>query len=56
MSKSAFLCYNVSPKLLYTKVSDKMAYANSADSYQEQSDLGLHCHSVMYFMKPAELK
>ena len=34
--------------MLYTKVSDKTAYANSADpdqTAQEQSDLGLHCLS-----------
>ena len=31
----------VCPKILYTKVPDKTAYAKSAD-FQEQSDLGLH--------------
>ena len=39
--------YSKCPKILYTKVSDKMAYAHSADLDQtapeEQSDLGLHC-------------
>ena len=29
------------PKISYTKVSDKMAYANSADP--DQTDQGLHC-------------
>ena len=35
------------PKILYTKMADKMAYANSADPDQtapkEQPDQGLHC-------------
>ena len=35
-------CYSKCPKISYTKVSDKMAYANSADP-EEQSDQGLHC-------------
>ena len=30
------------PRTLYTKVIDKMAYTNSADLDQEQSDLGAH--------------
>ena len=39
--------YNKHPKILYTKVYDKMANANSADpdqtaSFQEQSDQDLH--------------
>ena len=29
-------------KILYTRVADKMAYANSADA-EEQSGQGLHC-------------
>ena len=29
------------PKILYTKVSDQTAYANSAEPVQEQSDKGL---------------
>ena len=36
----------VNPKILYTKMSDKMEYANSADSDQtapEQSDQVIHC-------------
>ena len=36
------LWYDKYPKISYIKVSDKMAYANSADSDQ-QSDEGLHC-------------
>ena len=35
--------YGNCPKILYTKVFDKIAYANSADPDQEQSDLSLHC-------------
>ena len=39
--------YSMYSKILYTKVSDKMAYANSVDPDQtalkEQSDQGLHC-------------
>ena len=38
------------PKISYTKVPDKMVYANSANSDQtaplDQSYLGLHCHST----------
>ena len=30
------------PKNLYAKIPDKMTYANSADSDQEQSDQSLH--------------
>ena len=41
--------YSKCPKILYTQVSDKMAYANSTDPDQtapeEQSDQGLHCLS-----------
>ena len=36
-------------KISYTKVCDKMAYANSEDQDQtdlEQSDYGLHCLSL----------
>ena len=33
--------YGKCPKISYTKVSDKVAYANSADPYQ--TDQGLHC-------------
>ena len=33
--------YGKYPKIPYTKVSDKLAYANSADPYQ--SDQDLHC-------------
>ena len=49
--------YGKCPKISNTKVSDKMAFANSADldqtapegAFQEQSDLGLHvCHSTKY--------
>ena len=44
--KMAFIFLNASygkcPKILKTKVSDKMTYANSADP-EEQSDQGLHC-------------
>ena len=39
--------YGKCPKILNTKVSNKMTYANSADPEQtalkEQSDQGLHC-------------
>ena len=39
--------YGTYPKSSYTKVPDKLAYANSADPDQtapkEQCDLGLHC-------------
>ena len=39
--------YSKCPKVLNTKVSDKMPYANNADPDQtapkEQSDQGLHC-------------
>ena len=36
--------YGKYPKLRYTKVANKMAYANSADPDQmEQSYQGLHC-------------
>ena len=36
--------YGKCPKVMNTKVSDKMAYANSIDPDQkEQSDQGLHC-------------
>ena len=40
--------YGKCPKISYTNVSDKMAYANSADLdkiflLKEQSDQGLHC-------------
>ena len=39
--------YHKCPKISNTNVSDKMAYANSADPDQtapkEQSDQGLHC-------------
>ena len=39
--------YGKCPKISYTKVSDKMAYANSADPDQtEQSDQGLHCFTI----------
>ena len=42
-----FTMYGKCPKYLFTKLSDKMVYANSADPDQttpkEQSDLGLHC-------------
>ena len=32
------------PKISYTKISQKLVYANDADSDQkEQSDQGLHC-------------
>ena len=36
--------YGRCPKILNTKVADKMAYVNSVDPVQkEQSDPGLHC-------------
>ena len=35
--------YSKSPKILYTKVSDKMAYANNADPDQSAPDQGLQC-------------
>ena len=42
------MVYSKCPKLLFSKQSDKMAYANSADQEQtapkkEQSDQGLYC-------------
>ena len=41
------IIYRKCPNISYTKVSDKMAYANSVDpdqtAPQEQSDQGLHC-------------
>ena len=40
------LIYGKHPKISNTKVSDKMAYVNSADpdqTAQEQSDQGLNC-------------
>ena len=46
--------YGKCPKISYTKASDKISYAVSADPDQttpEQSDLGLHClkfYSVFY--------
>ena len=47
-------------KIVYTKVSDKMAYANSADPDQtapeEQSDQGLHCLPFHYFKKQLHKK
>ena len=37
------MIFNKCPKILYTKVSVKMAYANSTDSDKVQSDQGLLC-------------
>ena len=37
------MIYGKCPTVLYTKVSDKMAYANSVDPDQEPFDQGLHC-------------
>ena len=37
-------CYSKCSKISYTKVNDKMAYANTVDPDQkEQSDQDLHC-------------
>ena len=51
--------YDNCPKISYTKVADKMAYANSADP--DQTALKEHlirvyivCHFTMYFKKPME--
>ena len=41
ISYSAFN-YSNCPKILYTEISDKMEYANKADT-EEHSDHGLHC-------------
>ena len=52
-NSSSYKC----PKILYTKNSDKMAYANSADS--DQSYQGLHCmlgHSTKYFKEQLHKK
>ena len=55
--QSYFMIYGKCPKILYGKVSDKMAYANSVDpdqTAQQQSDLGLYClqfHYVNNFKK-----
>ena len=44
---SAIIIYSNCPKILYTNVSNKVAYANSTNPDQtapeEQSDQGLHC-------------
>ena len=47
------LSYGKCPKILNTKVTDKMTYTKSEDPDQkEQSDQGLHCfHSTKYFKK-----
>ena len=50
------------PKISYTKVSDKMAYANSADPDQTaleravQSGSTLFCHFTKYFKKQLHKK
>ena len=41
---SLYVVMEVCSKILHSKVSDKMTFANSADPDQtEQSDQGLHC-------------
>ena len=44
--QTSYMKYSKCPKISYTKVANKLAYANSADPDQtaplEQSDLGLH--------------
>ena len=35
--------YSKCPKISYTRVANKVAYANSVDTVQEHSDRGLHC-------------
>ena len=40
--------YGKCPKILYTKISDKMAYANSVDPNQTALDQGLHCLPFHY--------
>ena len=37
------MIYGRRQKISYTKLANKMAYTNSADPVQEQSDQGLHC-------------
>ena len=41
LHKNIFYGYSKCPKISYTKVSDKMAYANCADT--DQTAEGLHC-------------
>ena len=41
--------YGICPQIFYTKISDKIAYANSANPDQEHSDQGLHCLPFYYF-------
>ena len=55
-SINLLLIYSKCPKILYTKTSDKMAQANSADPDQtapeEKPDQSLNClHSTKYFKK-----
>ena len=38
---SEYIGYSKCPKILHTKISNKMAYVNSASPDQEQSDCGL---------------
>ena len=50
--KQHHIVYAVNVIKFHTEISDKMAYANSADPDQkEQSDQGLHClpYSTTYF-------
>ena len=40
--------YGICPKILYTKVSDKMAYANSADNDQTVSSGAVKSGSTLF--------
>ena len=38
--------YDIRPQIVYTKVSNKMAYTNSAVPDQTAPDQGLYCFSI----------
>ena len=48
--------YDKCPKILYTELSDKMAYANNVDPDQTAPDQGLHCLPLHCFKETTAKK